>query len=80
MMAQVEGQVLGVSEGATKTGKKYKSVEILQTGNGRGSEVVKIRCWGDLPKLEVGKLLSVKALVSAFVGGRGGAALSVDLY
>lgn len=81
MRAKIEGQVLGMKAGQTKNGKPYHEAELLQMGNGHGSEIVRVRFWSGVPpKIDVGKSAIFEVRVQAFSGQRGGAFLSADVF
>ena len=78
MIAEVKGTVVSLSEAVTKKGKPYRAVQLLQQGE-RGAALVRVRLWNGV-KAELGKPLAVTALVDTFMGTRGGALLSVDVF
>ncbi len=79
MIASITGTVVSVADVVTKEKRKpYRAVQLLQTGD-RGASLVRLRLWNGT-KVELGKPLTVTALVDAFSGTRGGALLSVDVF
>lgn len=79
MIAELKGTVISVAEMKTQKGKGYRAVQLLQQEPGRRAELVRLRLWNGT-KVELGKVLVVTAVVDAFMGSRGGALLSVDVF
>ncbi len=79
MVAELKGTVVSITEMTTKAkGKPYRSVQVLQQGE-RGADLVRVRLWNGT-KIELGKPVTLTAVVDAFAGSRGGALLSVDVF
>lgn len=78
MTAEIKGTVVSIGEGQTQKGKPYRLVQVLQQGD-KGASLVRVKLWNGT-KVELGKPLAVTAVVDAFVGSRGGALLSVDVF
>lgn len=78
MVAEIQGTVVSVGEGKSSKGKSYRLVQLLQQGE-KSASLVRVKLWNGT-KVELGKPLAVTAVVDAFVGSRGGALLSVDVF
>lgn len=78
MIAELKGTVVSVKEAKTQKGKSYRAVQLLQQGE-KGADLVRVRLWNGT-KIEEGKSVSLTVVVEAFVGSRGGALLSADVY
>lgn len=78
MVAEIKGTVVSIGEGKTQKGKAYHLVQLLQQGE-KSASLVRVKLWNGT-KVELGKPLAVTAVIDAFVGSRGGALLSVDVF
>lgn len=67
-MATVAGTVVGIRTGATKAGREFAVIEVLQAGNGTGkpSEVVAVRTLDVLvtKKYEIGKPATLSVVIA----------------
>lgn len=79
MIAEIKGTVVSLGEAKTTAkGKVYRPIQMLQQGE-KSASLIRVKLWNGT-KVELGKPLSVTATVDAFVGNRGGALLSVDVF